>query len=371
MRVPFVDFQQALNETRGELTEAFNTVLDGGTVILGPQTAEFEKEFAAFCGVAHAIGVGNGLDALSLCLRAWGIGPGDEVIVPSQTFIASWLAVSHVGATPVEVDVDPLTYTLAPSAVEAALTPRTRAIMPVHLYGHPADMDPIMAIAAERGLFVLEDAAQAHGAEYKGRRCGGLGHAAGFSFYPTKNLGALGDGGAITTDDAELDQRIRSLRNYGSTRKYHHEEIGYNTRLDELQSAMLRVKLRRLEAENERRRALARAYSSRLDGQNSVVAPHEAEWAKHVYHLYVVQTDERDELAQALDREGVSTLVHYPLAPGESGAYAEQFGGDVAPEGRALARRALSLPMWPTMSNAQLDYVADRIIDARLPAAGA
>lgn len=361
MKVPFVDFRQSVQRNREEIIGALARVVDSGNVILGGETAAFESEFAEFCGAKHCVGVGNGLDALSLALRAAGIGPGDEVIVPSQTFIASWLAVSHVGATPVPVEIDCLTYTLDPNRIEDALTPRTRAIMPVHLFGHMSDMDSIMEIAARRNLFVLEDAAQAHGAEYKGRRAGTIGHAAGFSFYPTKNLGGLGDGGAVMTNDDRIAEGVRSLRNYGSSKKYHHDELGFNSRLDEMQAAVLRVKLRLLKSENDRRRGAAEVYRELLADENNVILPEEAEWTRHVYHLFVVRTDRRDALSAHLNEAGCASLIHYPITPGASGAYASR---TIAPQPVAdrLANTALSLPMWPDITVSQIRRVADAIM---------
>jgi dTDP-4-amino-4,6-dideoxygalactose transaminase len=360
MKVPFVDFKNAIQNNRQEILDAMARVVDSGNVILGSETAAFEEEFAGFCGAKHCVGVGNGLDALSLTLNAAGIGQGDEVIVPSQTFIASWLAVSHVGAIPVPVEIDPQTYTLDPNRIEAALTERTRAIMPVHLFGHMSDMDAIMDIAGRRDLFVLEDAAQAHGAEYKGRRAGTIGHAAGFSFYPTKNLGALGDGGAITTNDDKIADNVRRLRNYGSTQKYHHDVVGFNSRLDEMQAAVLRVKLQSLEAENDRRRTAAKMYRDLLASTNKVVLPVEAEWSRHVYHLFVVTTQHRDALSEHLKAAGCASLIHYPITPGASTAYA---GHAIPPQPVAdrLADTALSLPMWPDITADQIRQVADAI----------
>ena len=345
-RVPFVDVLGQLGPIRGELLDAVAGVIDRASFILGGEVEAFEREFATYCGVDHVITVSNGLDALSLTLRAAGIGPGDEVLVPSQTFIASWMAVSQVGAKPVPVDVDPATCTLDPALIGAALTPRTRAVMPVHLYGQPADMTAVMRLAEAHGLFVLEDAAQAHGAEHGGRRTGGLGHAAGFSFYPTKNLGALGDAGAVTTNDPDLAARLRLLRNYGSARKYHHDEIGYNARMDEMQAAILRVRLRKLDADNDERRRAAQLYDRLLEVVSGLKRPSERDGAKHVYHLYVIETPRRDALAAHLAERGITTLVHYPYTPGQSEAYAKD---RVAAQtvGDAMAANALSLPIWP------------------------
>ena len=320
MKIPFNDFASPYQELKAELDEA--RFMQSGWYILGKEVEAFEQEYAAYCGTKFCVGVGNCLEAMHLVLRAWNIGPGDEVIVPSNTYIATWLAISHAGATPVPVEPDPRTYNLDPALVEAAITARTRAIMPVHLYGQPADMDPIMAIAKTHGLKVLEDAAQAQGARYKGRRTGALGHAAGHSFYPTKNLGAFGDAGAVTTDDAELADRVKTLRNYGSKKRYYNEIIGYNSRLDELQAAFLRVKLRHLDEWNARRSKIASIYLSQLSTiYPQLVLPHTPSWAEPVWHLFVIRHPQRDTLQQKLAEAGIGTLIHYPVPPHRSGAY--------------------------------------------------
>ncbi|SEI18903.1 DegT/DnrJ/EryC1/StrS family aminotransferase [Tardiphaga sp. OK245] len=365
MKVPFFDFAGSLIDIKPEVDSAISQVIDSGRTIMGPQLEAFEREFAAYCNASHAIGVGNGLDALTLVLRAIGVGPGDEVIVPSQTFIATWLAVSHVGATPVPVDIDPVTYSLDAGRLEAAITPQTRVIIPVHLFGHIGDMDKICEIADRHDLFVLEDAAQAHGARYKDRRCGTLGRAAAFSFYPTKNLGALGDGGAITTNDATLARSLRALRNYGSAEKYVHEVIGYNSRLDEMQAAILRVKLKYLDSWNTTRRSLARQYQDKLAGIPGLKLPTQANWAEHVYHLFVVECDDRDGLATSLREQGIDTLVHYPAPPGQQMAYSYLAAEGKYPLGEAAAQRCLSLPMWPQMTTEQLDYTVACIRKSR------
>jgi dTDP-4-amino-4,6-dideoxygalactose transaminase len=365
MKVPFFDFAGSLIDIKPEVDSAIGQVIDSGRTIMGPQLEAFEREFAAYCNASHAIGVGNGLDALTLVLRAIGVGPGDEVIVPSQTFIATWLAVSHVGATPVPVDIDPVTYSLDADRLEAAITPQTRVIIPVHLFGHIGDMDKICEIADRHDLFVLEDAAQAHGARYKDRRCGTLGRAAAFSFYPTKNLGALGDGGAITTNDATLARSLRALRNYGSAEKYVHEVIGYNSRLDEMQAAILRVKLKYLDSWNTARRSLARQYQDKLAGIPGLKLPTQANWAEHVYHLFVVECDDRDGLAASLREQGIDTLVHYPAPPGQQTAYNHLAADGKYPLGEAAAQRCLSLPMWPQMTTEQLDYTVACIRKSR------
>jgi dTDP-4-amino-4,6-dideoxygalactose transaminase len=358
MNVPFLDLRSAYLELQLELEAAFNRVMDSGWYILGQELEAFEREFAAYCGARFCVGVGNGLDALHLILRAWDIGPGDEVIVPANTYIATWLAVSYAGARPVPVEPDPQTYNLDPQRIAAAITARTKAILPVHLYGLPADMDPIRDVARSRGLRVIEDAAQAHGARYKGRRVGSLGDAAGFSFYPGKNLGAFGDGGAVVTDDPELAGRIAVLRNYGSSLKYSHEIKGYNSRLDELQAALLRVRLRHLDAWNERRRAHARLYSSLLSGV-ALTLPSEPPATEHAWHLFVIRSAQRDALRRCLDAQGVGTLIHYPIPPHLQPAYAE-FGlhDGALPITEAIHREVLSLPIGPHLSAEQLRYVA-------------
>lgn len=353
IRVPFLDLQAQFLELGSELEAATHSVLNSGHYVLGEQVARFEEEFAAFCGVRHCVGVGNGLDALHLILRARGIGPGDEVIVPANTYIATWLAVSHAGARPVPVEPDPRTCNLDPARLEAAVTPATKAILAVHLYGQPADMAPILEVAERHGLRVIEDAAQAHGARYRGRRVGGLGDAAGFSFYPGKNLGAIGDGGAVTTNDAELAETVRLLRNYGSRVKYHNELKGFNSRLDELQAALLRVKLRRLDEWNGRRGAMAARYLEQLAG-SGLVLPWVPAWADPVWHLFVVRHPCRDALQRRLERAGIGTLVHYPIPPHRQPAYAE-LGLDegALPIAEAIHREVLSLPLGPHLTEEQ------------------
>ncbi|MCU0830688.1 MAG: DegT/DnrJ/EryC1/StrS family aminotransferase [Rhizobiaceae bacterium] len=361
MKVPFVDFKASVIGDKAAMLAAIERSLDGGSIILGAELAAFESEFAAWCGASHCVGVGNGLDAISFVLRAWGIGPGDEVIVPSQTFVATWLAVSHVGATPVEVDVEPDTVLLDAALIEAAITPRTRAIIPVHLFGQTVDMDSVVAVARRHGLKVIEDAAQAHGALYKGRRAGTLADAAAFSFYPTKNLGALGDAGAITTDDAELAAKLRMLRNYGSTVKYHHDVAGYNSRLDDVQAAVLRVKLRALDEANADRRAAAARYDRMLAGFAPVGGLVTRPDCAHVFHLYVVMVDDRDGVLQRMKARGVDAAIHYPVAPGDQKAYGMAAGRVSAIHGRAAAARALSLPFWPQITQEQQVAVVDAL----------
>ena len=362
MSIPFLDLK-AINLTQQEeIEQAMRRVLQSGWYVLGKEVEAFEQAWAAYCGTRHAIGVANGLDAIFLVLKAWGVGPGDEVIVPSNTYIATWLAASHCGATPVPVEPVEGTYNLDPARVEAAITPRTKAIVPVHLYGQCADMDPLMEIAARHGLKVVEDGAQGHGATYKGRRAGALGHAAAFSFYPGKNLGALGDGGAITTDDDALAQQLRTLRNYGSQKKYHNEVIGFNSRLDELQAAILSVKLTALDGQNARRAAIAAVYDEQLAGIPGLTLPVVPSWTEPVWHLYVVRHARRDDLARGLADLGIGTLVHYPIAPHLQAAYA-QLGLEQGrfPLAEAIHREVLSLPMGPTMTREQAIEVAQAV----------
>ena len=358
MRIEFFPMAQSLSAIRRELDEAFDRVVSRGRLILGREVEAFEEEFAAYCGVDHCVGVGNGLDALAIALKAQGVRPGDEVIVPGHTFIASWLALSQIGAVPIGADVDPNSFNLDPGSIEAAITPRTVAIMPVHLYGNPAAMDEINRVAARHGLFVLEDAAQAHGARYRGRPAGSLGAAAGFSFYPTKNLAALGDGGAIVTNDAPLAERARQYRNYGSSAKYVHDIAGANSRLDELQAAFLRLRLRHLDDDNARRREIAAAYRERLEGIGGLDLPRTERDCEHVYHLFVVRTAQRDALAAGLDARGIATMVHYPRPPHLQPAFADAALRAPLPVSEALAGEVLSLPLWPAMTENQLDYIA-------------
>lgn len=350
MRVPFLDLHAAYLELKPEIDAAIARMLDSGCYILGPEVEAFEAEYAAYCEAEHAIGVANGLDALHLALLAMGVGPGDEVIVPSNTYIATWLAVSQCGATPVPVEPLEATYNIDPARIEAAITPATRVILPVHLYGQPADLDPILAIARKHDLRVLEDAAQAHGARYKGRRIGTHGDAVASSFYPGKNLGALGDGGAVTTNDSELADRIRVLRNYGSRVKYLNEVKGFNSRLDPIQAAVLRVKLRVLDEWNERRREIAQRYLEGLAG-SGLVLPQVPEWAEPVWHLFVVRHPERDALVKRLNEAGVGTLIHYPVPPHLQGAYAEiGLGVGAFPVAERMAGDVVSLPMGGQMA---------------------
>ncbi len=363
MHVPFVDLQVHHAAIRGEVERAVRALLDRGDFILGGEVQRFEAEYAAFIGTRHAIGVGTGLSAIELALRAFDIAAGDEVITPANTFIATVLAIMGVGATPVFVDMDPATYAIDARAIGAAVTSRTRAIVPVHLYGQPVDLDAVMAVATRHNLLVIEDAAQAHGARYKGRRAGSAGHAAAFSFYPSKNLGAIGDGGMITTNDDAAAEKIRLLHNYGQRVKYHHSIAGTNSRLDTLQAAVLRIKLPHLDGWNAARRRHAAAYTAHLAGL--VQTPVEAANVEHIYHLYVIETDRRDGVQKALKSRQIDTGIHYPVpahlqeACAPLGYKAGQF-----PATEAAAARVLSLPMYPELTEQQIEYVADALRSA-------
>ncbi|MDB5408034.1 MAG: fdtB [Rhodospirillales bacterium] len=361
MSVGFFDLAATYDALADELDDAYRRVMRSGRFIHGGEVEAFEAEFAAYCGAAHCVGVGNGLDALHLILRASGIGPGDEVIVPSNTFIATWLAVSFCGAVPVPVEPDVASHAIDPLAIEAAITPRTRAIIAVHLYGLLADMTPIREIARRHSLKLFEDAAQAHGARRDGRMAGALGDAAGFSFYPTKNLGCLGDGGAVTTDDAALATRIRLLGNYGSPVKYQHVEQGFNSRLDELQAAFLRVKLRHLDSWNARRSAIARRYADGLRSCPELSLPHPA-GPDHVHHQFVVRHKRRDALQAFLTSRGIGTMIHYPVPPHLSEAYRAEMPKRPCPTAARLAAEVLSLPMAPHMTTAAVEEVIDAVL---------
>lgn len=359
--VPFVDLSAQYHDIEAEVNAAIQDVIRRTDFILGRDVARFEEEFAAYCEVRHAIGVDSGTSALELALRAYDIGPGDEVITVANTFIATALAIAYAGATPVLVDVDPDTYTMDPARIIDAITPRTRAIMPVHLYGHPVDMDPILTIARQYNLIVIEDACQAHGARYKGRRVGGLGHAAAFSFYPGKNLGAYGDGGMVVTNDDAIADSIRMLRNYGQREKYHHLMVGFNRRLDTIQAAILRVKLRYLDEWNARRRMHAAAYN-RLLAETPIATPVVADYAEPVWHLYVVRAPQRDALHEHLSAQGVSVGMHYPVPVHLQPAFAHlgYQRGDF-PITERLADEILSLPMYAELTDDQLVRVADAL----------
>ena len=355
--VSFLDLKANVASVRNELLDATARVIDSGWFVLGKETAEFEREYASYCDTAHCVGVANGLDALTLALRALGIGEGDEVLVPANTYIATWLAVSHVGATPVPVEPVEATYNIDPERIAAAITPRTRAILPVHLYGQPADLPAIRAIAAKHNLHVLEDGAQAHGASCYGDRIGAGSSLVAWSFYPGKNLGALGDGGGITTQSAELSERIEVLRNYGSRVKYYNEVIGYNSRLDELQSALLRIKLQRLDADNLRRKTIAARYLQGLQ-DSGIALPFVPEWADPVWHLFVIRHPDRGDFAERLKADGIATMIHYPVPPHLQPAYASagiKLGS--LPITERIHREVLSLPMGPAMTDEDVERV--------------
>jgi dTDP-4-amino-4,6-dideoxygalactose transaminase len=359
MNIPFLDLGAAYRELQSDIDAAVARSLASGWYIGGPEVEAFEREFASYTQAQHCVGLANGLDALHLTLRAMDVGPGDEVIVPSNTYIATWLAVSQCGATPVPVEPDARTFNIDPALIEAAVTPRTKVILPVHLYGQPADMDPIVAIARKYGLRVLEDGAQAHGARYKGMRVGTHGDAVTWSFYPGKNLGAAGDGGAVTTNDPQIADSLRVLRNYGSRVKYVNEVQGYNSRLDPLQAAILRVKLTHLDEWNSRRRSIAQFYQTGLAG-SGLTLPHVPEWAEPVWHLYVVQHPQRESLQRALTDVGVGSLIHYPIPPHRQQAYA-QAGWDrgAFPLAEQMADSVISLPIGPQLEKYQAEIVLD------------
>jgi dTDP-4-amino-4,6-dideoxygalactose transaminase len=355
MKSPYLELQADIDET-------YHRVMESGWYILGPEVEAFEQEFAAYCGVRHCIGVGNGLEALHLILRACGIGPGDDVIVPSNTYIATWLAASYAGATPVPVEPDPLTYNLDPQRIEAAITPRTRAILPVHLYGQPADMTPIVEIAAKYRIKVVEDAAQAQGARYADHFTGNLGNACGFSFYPGKNLGAMGDAGAVTTNDDEIAEKVRILRNYGSRKKYYNEVKGYNSRLDVMQAAFLRVKLKYLDEWNKRRQEIATFYLQEMRSIPDLVLPHVLESATPIWHIFAVRHPARDALQKYLADHGIDTLIHYPVPPHLSAAYSEMdLKPGAFPLAEEIANTEISLPMGPHLSKEDAAYVVQTI----------
>jgi len=361
VKIPFLDLKAGYLELKDELDAASQRVLESGWYILGEEVESFEREFAEYCEVRHCIGVANGLEALHLILRGYNIGAGDEVIVPANTYIATWLAVSYAEATPVPVEPNPRTFNLAPENIESAITERTKAILPVHLYGQPADMDEINEIARKYNLKVIEDAAQAHGARYKGKRAGALGNAAGFSFYPGKNLGAFGDAGAVTTDDDSLADQIRLLRNYGSRVKYYNETKGYNSRLDPLQAAFLRVKLKHLDGWNWRRTRIAKNYLSQLSEIPDLILPFVPEWAEPAWHLFVIRHSERDRLQNSLNSENIGTLIHYPVPPHVSDAYCKEFLAASYPLTEESARTVLSLPIGAHLSPAEQEQVINSL----------
>lgn len=363
MQIPFVDLQAQYQSLRTEMDAAVLRVMGRCNFILGQEVADFERAFADYVGAKHCVGVASGLDALKLALEALGVGPGDEVIVPAHTFIASALSISAVGARPVLVDVEEDSFNLDPKRIEAALTPRTKAIMPVHLYGQPADLDPILDIARRHGLRVIEDASQAHGARYRGRRVGTFGDAGCFSFYPGKNLGAYGDAGGLVTDDDAVAERVRFLRNYGQEVKYKHVVKGYNLRLDTMQAAVLGVKLPHLDDWNARRAAHAAAYTHALEGVGDLKLPRVV-YGDHVFHLYVVRTARRDALQQHLAARGVATVIHYPVPVHLQAAYADLgYGRGAFPVTERLADEIVSLPMYAELTAEQQAYVIAAVKD--------
>ncbi|MGZ8550770.1 MAG: DegT/DnrJ/EryC1/StrS family aminotransferase [Chitinophagaceae bacterium] len=362
MKIPFLSFEKMHAPIKQELQNAFSEFYDSYWYVLGKRVEAFEKNYAAYNQVEHCIGVSNGLDALHLCLKALNIGKGDEVIVPSNTYIATVLAISYVGATPVFVEPDSGTFNINPNLIEAAITSRTRAIMPVHLYGQCCEMDAIMQIAEKHQLFVIEDNAQSQGSMYNGRKAGSFGHLNGTSFYPGKNLGALGDAGAVTTNDPELAKMIRTLRNYGSEKKYYNEVIGFNMRLDEMQAAFLSVKLNYLDNWTSERQTIAGWYNESLRGIEQLKLPSTAANASHVYHLYVIQAEKRDELQQHLNTAGVGTLIHYPIPPHMQKAYSHlNYSKGDFPIAEEIASTCLSLPLWPGITESQISYIRDTI----------
>lgn len=363
MTIPFLDLGAAYHELKSEIDSAVQRVLESGWYILGPEVDAFEQDWARYCRAKYAVGLANGLDALILALRALDIGPGDDVIVPSNTYIATWLAVSAVGARLVPVEPDPATHSINPTRIADAITPATKVLLPVHLYGQPADMDSILEIARQHGVTVVEDAAQAHGARYKGQPIGAHGDIVCWSFYPGKNLGALGDGGAITTNRADLADRVRVLRNYGSRVKYENEVRGSNSRLDPIQAAVLRVKLEHLEAWTERRRALAALYTDGLSG-TGLGLPNVPDWASPAWHLYVVRCVDRAAVQARLQDAGIESLIHYPIPPHMQQAYHDRgFGPDAFPLAQQLASEVLSLPMGPHLKSEQLEQVVACLAD--------
>ncbi|HET7144259.1 MAG TPA: DegT/DnrJ/EryC1/StrS family aminotransferase [Anaerolineales bacterium] len=364
LSIPFLDMKKPYQEIKEELDAAYQRVMESGWYIMGKELEAFEDEFAAYCGARFCIGVGNGLEALHLILRAYGIGEGDEVIVPSNTYIATWLAVSQVGAIPVPVEPLENTYNLDPQRVQSALTARTRAILPVHLYGLLADMDPLLALADQYNLKVIEDSAQAQGARYKGRMSGSLGHASGFSFYPGKNLGALGDAGAVVTSDRQVAEKVRLLRNYGSKEKYYNDEKGYNSRLDEMQAAFLRVKLKHLDNWNMRRRKIASLYMKSMEGLHDFILPASIDSTEPIWHIFPIRHPDRDGLQRYLKNNGVNTLIHYPVPPHLSGAYSDLgFQKGKFPIAEKIASSELSLPMGPHLTLESAEYIIKAIQD--------
>jgi dTDP-4-amino-4,6-dideoxygalactose transaminase len=364
MKVPFLDLKAHHAPLREEFELAIRQVIDSGIFAGGPAVSRFEEAFAAFCNCEHAVGLGSGTEAVWLALLACGIGPGDEVITVPSTFMATAEAITYSGATPVFVDVDECTYTMDPAALAGALTKRTKAIVPVHLFGQMADMDPILRFAKQNRLVVIEDAAQAHGAEYKNHPAGSMGQIGCFSFYPGKNLGALGEAGAVVTNNVELRDTIRTLRDHGQARKYHHSMVGWNCRMDAIQAVCLAIKLRHLERGNELRRSHARRYNDEFNSNEEVIAPIEADYSRHVYHVYAIRLKQRDEVIQQLERKGIGCGVHYPVPVHLQKAYsALGYGRGSFSVSEAIADEFLSLPMYPELSNDQIDCVIEAVTE--------
>jgi dTDP-4-amino-4,6-dideoxygalactose transaminase len=360
MNIPFLNLKEINLLYKDDFHKALDSFLDSGQYVLGEQVAEFENEFALYNNVNYCIGVASGLDALFLVLKAWGVSKGDEVIVPSNTYIATWLAITNLGAIPVPIEPVDLTYNINPDNIKNAITKKTKAIIVVHLYGQPADMNPIMDIANQQGINVLEDVAQAHGAHYYKKKTGSLGHAGAFSFYPGKNLGALGDAGAVTTNDPILAEKLKILRNYGSRIKYENEIFGFNSRLDEIQAAFLRIKLKRLDIENDRRKEVAKIYNKLLKYSN-VLIPYVPEWADPVWHLYVIRSKKRKELIDKLNQKNIGNLIHYPIPPHLQKAYQEKKLGPL-PIAELMANEVLSLPMSPLILEEQIQIICKEIL---------
>lgn len=362
MKIPFLSFESTNKQIKQEILSSFEQFFDAAWYVLGKNVKQFEEEYANFNGVTHCVGVSNGLDALHIALKALGVKEGDEVIVPSNTYIATALAVSYVGATPVFVEPDIHTYNIDPARIEAAITPKTKAIMPVHLYGQCCEMDRIETIAQKHGLFIVEDNAQSQGASFNGKLTGSWGHINGTSFYPGKNLGALGDAGAVTTQDAKLAQKAAVLRNYGSQKKYYNEVIGYNMRLDECQAGILSVKLKYLQQWTQQRQEIASWYNEALADIPGIILPKVADGATHAYHLYVIRTKQRDALQQHLTANGIGTLIHYPIPPHLQEAYSRLgHKRGYFPIAEEIADTCLSLPLWPGMEKEMIKQVAEAI----------
>ncbi len=365
MNVPFLDLNAHHAPLREEINAVIQDVIDSNAFAGGPFVTRFEEDFADYCECRYAIGLGSGTEALWLALLAMDIGPGDEVITVPMTFMATAEAITYSGARPVFVDVDERTYTMAPAALRAAITPKTKAIIPVHLFGQPADMDPILEVAREHGLYVIEDACQAHGAAYKGRKAGSLGDVGCFSFYPGKNLGAFGEAGAVVTNNEALNEKIRVLRDHGQTRKYHHAMVGWNCRMDGIQAAVLRIKLRHLDQANELRRSRAAHYDRLFDGFEEVVTPSVADYAQHVFHVYAIRVRERDDVLRFLEARGIGCGIHYPIPVHLQECY-RNLGHEMGdfPVSEQCANEFLSLPMFPELTPAQVEIVAETVKEA-------